>query len=53
MDLDALIAQITDEVCSRIQNERAVDVSSGFGEASTASFDFAGAMEYAAMDPKM
>ena len=42
MDLDALIAQITDEVCSRIENE---------GAANAGSSNVAGAMEYTLMDP--
>ena len=44
MDLDALIAQITDEVCSRIENEGAAQVNSS---------DIAGFMEYTQMDPSM
>lgn len=53
MDLDALIAQITDEVCSRIENGGAFETDSSFGGASAVNLDVAAAMEYTAMGPQM
>jgi len=52
MDLDALIAQITDEVCLRIENDGAVDLGN-IQAAATVNIDVAGVMEYTAMDPQM